>query len=99
MKKVQIITQEDLQQIIFKAVHSAIRIEFTSAVRGPDYEYKSILTVREASEYLQLAKGTIYNLVSGKKIPFVKAGKMLKFYKADLEKWISESKSSLKATT
>ena len=53
---------------------------------------KRLIDVREASTYLGLAVGTLYNLVSMKQIPHVKLGRKLLFDLKDLDKWIEESK-------
>ena len=49
------------------------------------------LSVKEVSTYLGIAEGTIYNMVSQRRIPHSKIGG-LKFDRYQLEKW-AESKS------
>lgn len=44
--------------------------------------------IDEVSEYTELAKGTIYNLVYLGKIPFVKQRKRLKFIPQEIQKWL-----------
>lgn len=46
------------------------------------------MSVDEASEYLNIAKGTIYGLTSKRLIPHFKRGKKLVFLKADLDQWL-----------
>ena len=58
-------------------------------------KHKSIdnyLNLKEASEFLNLAKPTIYTLTSKRLIPFMKKGKKLYFKKSELEKWLNEGK-------
>lgn len=58
-------------------------------LRNPLFE-KHIWTITEAADFLDLTKGTIYNLVSKKKIPFLKRRKRLYFTPRDLLNWIRE---------
>lgn len=51
---------------------------------------KKFLTVTEAAEFLNLSVGTIYNLVSNKKIPFRKMRKRLYFIPLELYNLIQE---------
>ena len=53
---------------------------------------KKFLTVEEASKFLNLAKQTIYGLVSGGKIPFMKQGKKLYFSEHELTEWVKNGK-------
>lgn len=48
----------------------------------------SLLTLPEAADYLRLAKQTIYNLVNRGEIPYLKAGRQLRFRKSDLDAWL-----------
>ena len=49
-------------------------------------------TVDEAAEFLQLAKSTIYRLVSDRSIPFKKMGKRLYFLESQLFEWVRNSR-------
>lgn len=51
---------------------------------------KSIITIDEAAELLDLSKGSIYRLTSTNKIPFIKKGGILRFERAALLKWLKE---------
>ncbi|MFZ4680514.1 MAG: helix-turn-helix domain-containing protein [Flavobacterium sp.] len=65
-------------------------------------ETDKFLSLEEASEFLQLAKQTLYGFTSQRTIPFIKRGKKLYFKKVDLEKWLNEGRkltSSEIATT
>lgn len=48
-----------------------------------------LLTVQELSKALKISPKTIYNLVSLKKIPYVKAGGSLRFNRQDIQEWLS----------
>lgn len=51
----------------------------------------NILTIEEAGYFLNLKKQTIYQLVSERKIPFMKQRKKLYFSKDDLTAWLKAS--------
>ena len=46
------------------------------------------MTVEEVAAYLQLAKGTIYNLVYERKIPFSKRLRGLRFHRQKIDEWM-----------
>ena len=47
-----------------------------------------LFKIQEAAQYLQVARQTLYNLVSRKEIPYLKAGKSLRFRKSELDEWL-----------
>jgi excisionase family DNA binding protein len=46
------------------------------------------LTVDEVARYLGLAKGTIYNKVHRREIPFFKVGRAVRFRRSKLDEWL-----------
>jgi excisionase family DNA binding protein len=48
------------------------------------------INLKDACEFLNLAKPTIYTLTSKRLIPFIKKGKKLYFKKSDLENWLND---------
>jgi excisionase family DNA binding protein len=54
------------------------------------------LNVRSASEYLTLAKSTLYTYVHYRQIPFVKIGERIVFEKARLDKWVRSKEAKRK---
>ncbi len=50
---------------------------------------KRLLTVKEAAAYLGLARLTVYDWVSQRKIAYVKVGRLTKFKQRDLDNWIA----------
>ena len=56
-------------------------------------QQKEILTVDDATVYLQLAKNCLYKMTSKKEIPFYKpGGKKIFFKKSELDDWIFKGK-------
>jgi excisionase family DNA binding protein len=53
---------------------------------------KDLLTIEEASIYLNLAYSTIYNLVHRREIPHMKRSRKLYFSKDELRKWLEEGR-------
>jgi excisionase family DNA binding protein len=51
---------------------------------------RKYLTVKEVSEYTGLASDTIYKMVSQRRIPFTKVGKLVKFDQAALDAWLKQ---------
>ena len=47
-----------------------------------------MLSIKEASIYLNLAIQTLYGFTSKNEIPFIKKGKKLYFQRSDLENWL-----------
>jgi excisionase family DNA binding protein len=54
--------------------------------------FKSILTIKTASQFTGLSASKLYNLTSSKKIPHLKKGGKVLFNRDDLTKWLMESK-------
>jgi excisionase family DNA binding protein len=49
---------------------------------------KPILTAKEACEYLQITKSTLYKLIKRKKIRCNKVGKDYRFLRSDLDRLV-----------
>ena len=48
------------------------------------------LGIKELSQYLGVTEGTLYSWVCYRKIDFVKVGRLVKFDKQRIDKWIQE---------
>jgi excisionase family DNA binding protein len=49
-----------------------------------------LLNIREVSEYTGLCVATLYAMVSKRRIPYVKVGRLTKFPPDLLEKWLKQ---------
>jgi excisionase family DNA binding protein len=59
---------------------------------------KEILTIDEASAYLGIAKSTLYNFTSTRKVPHYKLnGKSCYFRRSELDAWILQNRVSTDA--
>ena len=47
-----------------------------------------LVSIREAAVYLNLSPHTLYTMVSQRRVPYVKVGRLTKFDRAELDKWI-----------
>jgi len=64
----------------------------TQSLQVPQQESDAILTIEQASEFLNLSKNTLYGYVQKAKIPVSKKGKRLYFSKSELLEWIKSGK-------
>ena len=64
-----------------------------------DADPSKLMTITEASKFLNLSKSAIYSKTSKRLIPFVKRGKQLYFIKADLLDWLSKGKNDTQENT
>lgn len=46
------------------------------------------LTVSEAADFLNIVKGSLYNMVHQNKVPYHKSGKRVLFKKSELSEWL-----------
>jgi len=52
---------------------------------------RRLIDIREAAEYTGLSPHTVYTMVSQRRIPFVKVGRLVKFDVELLDKWIKQN--------
>jgi excisionase family DNA binding protein len=48
------------------------------------------MTIQEAGEYTGLSPHTLYTMVSQRRVPYVKVGRLVKFDQAMLDAWIKQ---------
>jgi excisionase family DNA binding protein len=51
---------------------------------------RRLITIQEAGEYTGLSPHTLYTMVSQRRVPFVKVGRLVKFDQAMLDAWIKQ---------
>ena len=51
---------------------------------------RRLLTIKEVADYTGLSPHTLYQMVSQRRIPFVKMGRLTKFDREELDKWITD---------
>jgi len=51
---------------------------------------RRLLTVQEVADYLGISKDTAYSMVSQRRIPYVKIGRLLKFDLKTIDEWIAQ---------
>ena len=44
----------------------------------------------QTSKFLGISRNTLYEWIIQKKVPYIKVGRLVKFRKADLEKWLEK---------
>jgi excisionase family DNA binding protein len=50
---------------------------------------KPWMTVKETAAYLSVSPGTVRNMVSERRIPFVKRGRIVRFHRQRIDEWLS----------
>lgn len=51
---------------------------------------RRLLTIPEAAQYTGLSPHTLYTMVSQRRIPYVKVGRLVKFDRTMLDQWIKQ---------
>lgn len=51
---------------------------------------RRLLNIQEAAQYTGLSKHTLYTMTSERRIPFVKVGRLTRFDRETLDKWIKQ---------
>jgi excisionase family DNA binding protein len=82
-------SKHEFKELLKESVAEALK-EQQPTVSGDNSD--KLLSVKEASEFLNLARQTIYGFTSQNLIPFTKRGKKLYFSKAELICWLKEGK-------
>ena len=49
-----------------------------------------LLTVKDLAEYLQVSERTVYRLLKGHEVPYVKVGKQWRFKKQMIDGWLEK---------
>ncbi len=52
---------------------------------------RRLISIKETAEYTGLSVHTLYTMVSQRRIPFVKVGRLVKFDVGLLDAWINEN--------
>ena len=71
--------------------------DYPTALISTESNTHRLFTVREAARYLSVSVSTLYGWVHQRRIPFVKAGRALRFDLADLDRFIESNRIRPKA--
>ena len=50
--------------------------------------FPELIGIEELSQLLQVSKGTLYNWIYRRKIPFIKVGRLVRFDRAEIAKYL-----------
>lgn len=50
---------------------------------------RRLLDIKEVADYIGLSVHTLYTMVSQRRIPYVKMGRLTKFDREEIDKWIA----------
>ena len=59
-------------------------------VSGQITKEKQLLDTKQAAQFLGISRNTLYEWIIQKKIPYVKVGRLVKFRREHLEKWLEK---------
>ena len=90
MTNIVVIDIDELRKIIMETVKVAI----TTYAPSNSTENKEILSVKEASKFLDMQPKTIYNKVSSGEITPIRKGKRIYFERSYLNEWLRGEDSS-----
>lgn len=77
---------ENFRDEVKKAVREVL-VENQSNKQIIKSEY---LTIEELCDEFKFSESTVYKLTAGKKIPFIKAGKRIRFQRNAIERWLTD---------
>ena len=55
-------------------------------------ENPQLMTVEDVAEYLRVKPSTVYEWASSSKLPGVKVGRLWRFERSEIEKWVRENR-------
>jgi excisionase family DNA binding protein len=73
----------------FSSISPSIVSE-NAIVSGQITKQKQIMNSEEAAAFLGISINTLYEWIAQRKIPHIKVGRLLKFKRGDLEKWLEK---------
>ena len=92
MGKIILTTEEELEALIKKILHDALSPMMIGGGSAGVIPIPEIMNIQQASEFLSIAKQTIYHYTSTRTIPQFKRGKKLYFKKHELLEWLTKNK-------
>ena|SRR6185436_11480091 len=84
------ISKYEFKQLLKESIAEVLREQEPTT---SDNKSDKLLSIKEASEFLNLAKQTIYGFTSQNLIPFIKKGKKLYFNKTELTEWLKTGRN------
>ncbi|MCP9762966.1 helix-turn-helix transcriptional regulator [Lacihabitans soyangensis] len=98
-ENIVITTKEMLEGIIEETVNKAISACLhlqgsTKLVHDPTKD--EFLNIESASSFTKLAKQTLYQMVCERRIPHLKIGARVFFYRNELVEWMKQGKKTVK---
>jgi len=88
--KIELEIPDSVSQAIAEAVVARLRPMMTgSQTQAPQMD--DLIGVTELGKYLGgVSKDWIYQRTAGNEIPFVKVGRMIKFRRSDIDRWLAK---------
>ena len=80
----------DIDQLKTEIVQDVVKALKPLLVKGRP-EDDPLMTLEECSKYLGVKEQWLYKRVSFKEIPYIKAGRFLKFKKSEIDRWLEDN--------
>ena len=84
-------SKHEFKELIKECLSEALKEQEPISLEG---DSNKLLSIKEASEFLNLARQTIYGFTSQNLIPHTKKGKKLYFNKTELLEWLKSGKNN-----
>ena len=81
-----VLPAEEVTRMVAQAVRDAL-----GASCGRTEASTPWLTTTEAAEYLRVSPSSVYHMVSRKEIPSSRVGRVLRFNRDELDRWVADS--------
>lgn len=81
----------DLRLVAVPDGEATNRTEGAGLRRGGGGHMRRLIPIQQAAEYTGLSRHTLYAMVSQRRVPYVKVGRLVKFDVELLDKWIDKS--------
>ena len=84
-----VISRDELKEVLAEIIEPLVENYFNKL---QSVNEKPFINIEEAAVLLDIARQTIYQMVSKRQIPFYKRSKRLYFKKSELIDWITDSR-------
>ncbi len=92
MSKIILTTEDELEALITRVLNDVLSPLLIKGDNGVIKSASEIMSLKQASEFLDLAPQTLYGHTSRRTIPHYKKGKKIYFKREELLEWLTQSK-------
>ncbi|HEX6171903.1 MAG TPA: helix-turn-helix domain-containing protein [Chitinophagaceae bacterium] len=85
-------TIADLPEYLETLTRRLENLEIELSVLKKPEAIETSIDINEAARFLGMKRQTVYQKVCNRKLPFYKSGRLLRFYKSELDNWLKGRK-------